>query len=119
MRRMYSLLTVLMLTLALLMVSGNINVEAAERSEQDFIGAAFEGIVVNCNEWITLRYAPSADSASLARIPLGTIVTVMDGNIAVIDGFYPVIYRGIKGYCMRQYLKYYSGGGAPMKYSRY
>ncbi len=85
---------------------------AAERNEKDFIGAAYNGIVVNCNEWITLRYAPSADSPSLAKIPLGTIVIVYDVPVSFLQGFVPVSYNGINGYCIESYIKYYSGGGA-------
>ncbi len=87
--------------------------EAASRDERDFIGAAYEAKVVNCNEWISLRYSPSASSERIATIPLGAIVTVYDGDAAGIDGFYPVEYRGMKGYCLKEYLRYYSGGGAP------
>ena len=113
MKKIHRYFSIIMLGLALITIS-NSSI-AAERSERDFIGASYEGIVVNCNEWITLRYAPSADSPSLTKIPLGTIVTVLDGDAAGIDGFYPVIYNGLKGYCMKEYLKYYSGGGAPVK----
>lgn len=88
---------------------------AAERSEEDFSGAAYKGIVVNCHEWITLRYAPTADSPALAQIPLGTVVVVFDGSVEGIDGFYPVTYKNLKGYCMREYLKYYSDAGAPVR----
>ena len=87
--------------------------DAASRNERDFIGAAYEAKVVNCNEWISLRYSPSANSDRIATIPLGAIVTVYDGPAIGIDGFYPVEYRGMKGYCLKEYLKYYSGGGAP------
>ena len=86
---------------------------AAARDENDFIGAAYKAKVVNCNEWISLRYAPSANSERMAKIPLGTIVTVYDGAVWGIDGFYPVEYNGLCGYCLKDYLEYHSGGGAP------
>ena len=89
--------------------------EAYSRNERDFIGAAYEAKVVNCNEWISLRYSPSTSSERIATIPLGAIVTVYDGPVWGIDGFYPVEYRGMKGYCLKEYLQYYSGGGAPRR----
>lgn len=88
---------------------------AAERDEKNFRGATYEAKVVNCNEWISLRYSPSVYSKVLMRIPLGTIVTVYDGSAWGIDGFYPVEYNGFRGYCLKDYLEYHSGGGAPIR----
>ena len=88
---------------------------AAERDARNFRGATYEAKVVNCNEWISLRYAPSVYSEVLTRIPLGTIVTVYDGSVWGIDGFYPVEYNGFRGYCLKDYLEYHSGGGAPIR----
>lgn len=82
---------------------------AAERDEKNFRGATYEAKVVNCNEWISLRYAPSVYSEVLTRIPLGTIVTVYDAWD--IDGFQPVKFNGMNGYCLKNYLVYHSGGG--------
>ena len=104
--------SVMLLAFAIIFIGNNF-ANAAERDESDFIGAAYEAKVVNCNEWISLRYSPSANSDRIATIPLGAIVTVYDGPAIGIDGFYPVEYRGMKGYCLKEYLKYYSGGGAP------
>ena len=87
--------------------------DAAERDARNFRGATYEAKVVNCNEWISLRYSPSVYSEVLTRIPLGTIVTVYDAGD--IDGFQPVEYKGIRGYCLKDYLKYHSGGGAPIR----
>lgn len=88
---------------------------AAERDSRDFRGATYEAKVVNCNEWISLRYSPSVYSEVLTRIPLGTIVTVYDGSVWGIDGFYPVEYSGFRGYCLKDYLEYHSGGGASIR----
>lgn len=90
-------------------------VSAESRDESHFIGASYEAKVANCSEWISLRYAPSADSERIAKIPLGTVVTVYDGPVWGIDGFYPVEYNGLKGYCFKDYLEYYRGGGAPIR----
>ena len=108
---MKKILSVMLLTVAIIFVGSQ--AEAASRDERDFIGAAYEAKVVNCNEWISLRYSPSVSSERIATIPLGAIVTVYDGAAWGIDGFYPVEYRGMKGYCLKEYLQYYSGGGAP------
>ena len=105
---MKKLLSVMLLAIALIFV-GN-NAEAAARDESDFIGAAYQARVVNCNEWISLRYSPSTSAERMTTIPLGAIVTVYGGDVA---GFCPVEYRGMKGYCLTAYLQYYSGGGAP------
>ena len=83
--------------LATILIFSTNFVDAASRDERDFIGAAYEAKVVNCNEWISLRYSPSVDSDRIATIPLGTIVTVYDGPAWGIDGFYSVEYRGMKG----------------------
>ena len=88
-------------------------VNAAERNEQDFIGATFKAYVAHCDDWISLRYAPSTSSERMAKIPLGTVVTVYDGPVWGIDGFYPVEYNGIRGYCLKDYLEYHSDSGAP------
>ena len=106
---LFSILSFFLLSISILSFS---HANAAERNEKDFVGAAYNGIVVNCNEWITLRYAPSADSPSLAKIPLGTIVVVYDVPLDLLQGFVPVSYNGINGYCIESYIKYYSGGGA-------
>lgn len=88
---------------------------AAERDSRDFRGASYKARVVNCTEWISLRAAPSVNAETLAQIPLGTIVTVYDGPVWGIDGFYPVEYNGLCGYCLKDYLEYHSGGGAPRR----
>ena len=105
----------LAMLLASMMIFLPRTVDAQERDERDFVGAAYNAIVVNCNEWISLRYAPSADSVRMAEIPLGTVVVVYDGPVWGIDGFYPVEYAGMRGYCLKEYLAYHSGGGAPRK----
>ena len=88
---------------------------AAERDERDFIGAAYKARVVNCQSWVSLRYSPSTSSQRIIEIPLGTIVTVYDGPVWGIDGFYPVEYNGYRGYVLKDYLEYHSGGGAPRR----
>ena len=102
----------ILIMVALVLIGWSNLTRAAERNERDFVGAAYEAVVVNCNDWITLRYAPDTNSPSLARIPLGTIVTVFDVPSDSMGGFSPVTYNGLNGYCLDQYLKYHSGGGA-------
>ena len=70
----------------------------------DFRGKADYYIVVNCREWITLRERPSVYGEDLAHIPLGTKVLVSD--VPARNGFLPVVYKGIRGYCLEQYLKF-------------
>lgn len=47
-----------------------------------------DAVVVNCNEWITLRSRPSVYGDSLARIPLGTRI-IVDTDYTQ-NGFYNV-----------------------------
>lgn len=57
--------------------------------------------VVNCNESITLREAPSVYAAEITQIPLGQAVGFIEnaGN-----GFYKINYDGLIGYALAQYL---------------
>ena len=106
---MKKFLTVFVLILTVLIILTT-QVNAAERNERDFIGAAYKVRIVNCNKAISLRYSPSVYAERLTLIPLGTIVDVYDGPVWGIDGFYPVEYNGMRGYCLKEYLKYHSDG---------
>ena len=57
--------------------------------------------VVDCNESITLRDAPSVYARELAQIPLGQAVGFIEnaGN-----GFYKINYDGLIGYALAEYL---------------
>lgn len=57
--------------------------------------------VVECNESITLRDAPSVHAQELAQIPLGQPVGFIEdaGN-----GFYKINYDGLIGYARSEYL---------------
>ena len=57
--------------------------------------------VVECNESITLRAAPSVHARELAQIPLGQAVGFIEnaGN-----GFYKIDYDGLVGYALAEYL---------------
>ena len=57
--------------------------------------------VVNCNEWISLRSAPSADSEVITRIPLGEYVRFVKSSS---NGYYYVYYKGNLGYALVEYL---------------
>lgn len=59
--------------------------------------------VVNCNEWVSLRFGPSANSGRLAKVPLGAVVEEaihIDGN-----DFIYCCYNGQYGYILRDYLR--------------
>ncbi len=105
----------LVVALAVIAISISLTAQAAERDERDFQGAAYQARVVNCESWVSLRYSPSTAARRLTQIPLGTIVTVYDGPVWGIDGFYPVEYGGFKGYVLKDYLEYAGGGGAPRR----
>ena len=92
----------------MLIFSANNFVNAANdyRDEWDFKTKADYYIVVNCNEWVSLRYAPNVNSKRLTKIPLGTKVLATDMNPR--NGFIAVQYKGLKGYVLADYLKFYS-----------
>ena len=64
-----------------------------------------DAVVVNCNEWITLRSRPSVYGDSLARIPLGTRI-IVDTDYTQ-NGFYNVYYAGMWGWCLTEYVRVY------------
>ena len=64
---------------------------------------AYWGIVVNCNEWITLRAKPYTSAATVTRIPLGARVMIYDG--APYNGFYAAKYNGMYGYVLAHYIR--------------
>ena len=57
--------------------------------------------VVNCDEWISLRYAANVDSEVLATIPLGESCGFIERSE---NGFYKIAYNGKVGYALAQYL---------------
>ena len=71
---------------------------------QDNKAEAYWGVVVNCNEWITLRSAPSTEAYGLTTIPLGEWVWINSGYYN--NGFYSAEYNGMKGYVLAAYIKY-------------
>ncbi len=60
--------------------------------------------VVNCNEAISLRRAPSYESEVLLEIPLGEVVHVIDDFNANDSEFAHVKYRGTEGWALYRYL---------------
>ena len=58
-------------------------------------------VVVNCNEWVSLREKASASAARLARVPLGASV---ENCVQVSDTFIYCSYRGVWGYIGVNYL---------------
>ncbi|MBQ7519315.1 MAG: SH3 domain-containing protein [Clostridia bacterium] len=58
-------------------------------------------VVVNCNDWVSLREKASTSAARLARVPLGAQVT---GCVQVSDSFIYCSYGGLWGYIHVDYL---------------
>lgn len=58
-------------------------------------------VVVNCEEWITLRSEPNENSADLAHIPLGNSVEFIEVSA---NGFLKVKYKGKRGYVLSRFL---------------
>lgn len=64
---------------------------------------AYWGLVVNCNEWISLRSYASTEAPRLATIGLGEWVWI---NGTAGNGFLSAEYDGIQGYVLSAYIKY-------------
>ena len=86
-------LVTIMLAFTLLIVSGQNN--QAE---------AYWGMVVDCNEWISLREYPSTEAYRLTTIPLHEWVWIYRGYYH--NGFYKAEYAGMTGYVLAAYIKY-------------
>ena len=59
-------------------------------------------VVVNCEEWVSLRDGPSTSAARLARVPLGEVVFECS---RVEGGFIYCTYQGQRGYILAKYLE--------------
>lgn len=58
--------------------------------------------MVNCNESITLRTAPTTTAAEICQIPLGAAVTYAG---QAQNGFDKIIYNGHTGYALDAYIE--------------
>ena len=67
-------------------------------------GALAEGMlkIVNCQDWVSLRSAPSTQAERLAQVPLGAYVT---GEYDYYSEFSLCSYNGVSGYILNEYLK--------------
>ena len=67
-------------------------------------GALAEGMlrIVNCQDWVSLRSAPSTQAERLAQVPLGALVT---GEYDPYAEFSYCSYEGVSGYILNQYLE--------------
>ena len=71
--------------------------------------------VVKCNEFITLRNAPSTSAGEITKIPLGKTVGYIEnaGN-----GFYKISYNNMIGYSLAEYLSPYKPSGEAVPNTR-
>ena len=58
--------------------------------------------IVNCQDWVSLRSAPSTQAERLAQVPLGALVT---GEYDPYAGFSYCSYEGVSGYILNEYLE--------------
>ena len=67
-------------------------------------GALAEGMlkIVNCQDWVSLRSAPSTQAERLAQVPLGALVT---GEYDPYAEFSYCSYEGVSGYILNEYLE--------------
>ena len=77
---------------------------AAQRSESDFDYRIpfFYGRISNCQQFVSLRYAPDVESDCIIEIPLGAKVSVKDKR--PINDFAAVTYDGHNGYVLSKYI---------------
>lgn len=58
--------------------------------------------IVNCQDWVSLRSAPSTQAQRLAQVPLGAFVT---GEYDYDSEFSHCSYEGVSGYILNEYLE--------------
>ena len=92
MRKWTMRLAALMLALCLL-------VPAAALAEYYYMGPMY---VVNCSDWVSLRYSPSTSASRIAKVPLGTAVEAWLAPES--NDFYYVEVSGYSGYILKDYL---------------
>ena len=69
----------------------------AERKPQD--AALPQGFVDNCSK-LNVREKPNIDSKVLTILNKGDKVQITSEN----DGWYGVVYKGVSGFCMKEYI---------------
>ncbi len=95
---------VIALVLALICMGtmpSNLQQRAAAEVVDDVIARVDSMIVVNCEEWVSLREGPSTSAARMTKVPKGATVT---GCIVYSEGFTFCKYNGIWGYILSEYL---------------
>lgn len=70
--------------------------------------------VVNCDEWVSLRNAPSKSSPRILKVPLGAAVT---DCLIVSEDFVYCWYGGVSGYIMTDYLSESASPSGVMSHS--
>ncbi len=58
--------------------------------------------IVNCQDWVSLRSAPSTQAERVAQVPLGAYVT---GECDYYSDFSYCSYNGVTGYILNEYLE--------------
>ena len=61
----------------------------------------WDAYIVNCHDWVSLRFRPNTKSRQLIKVPLGA--DVQDAYY-VENGFVHCFYRGYEGYILEQYV---------------
>ena len=94
MKKLLSVLLSLCLAVALF---GGCMTSCAE--EEEYVGNM---VVVNCNEWVSMRKLPSASSSRLVKVSLGSVVSNCRYDS---DNWVYCEFDGYAGYIMAQYLE--------------
>ena len=90
--------------LIVVVVAFSANISAVQRSESDFDYRIpfFYGRISNCQQFVSLRYAPDVYSDCIVEIPLGAKVSVKDRR--PVNDFVAVTYNGHSGYVLSKYI---------------
>lgn len=116
---MKKILSVMLLAVAIFFGNNYANagaekIDSGLNFQQMNTGSFRNAVVVNCNEWISLREYPSTSAPRLAKIPLGTSVRVYEGYLSDAsneqspqNGFVQTFYGGMVGWCLASYLRIY------------
>lgn len=66
-----------------------------------YLGESSTRRIVNCNEWVSLRSAPSTSASRITKVPLGASVVFIS---YASNGFAYCTYNGHDGYILTKYL---------------
>lgn len=85
---------------------GYLNIPSEDEMDEDFHNADNPWIVVDCDEFITLRDMGNASGTEILKLPRGAIVDYLRSEN---NGYCKVSFRGVQGYALEKYLQPFDG----------